>query len=85
MLLATGTPSTEEPSLKVDMAHWLSRTTLDIIGLAGFDYDFNTLRRGQEGNELASAFHDMTAKPLVLFLKGLIVSLRAIVSFFNRL
>jgi hypothetical protein len=65
--------------------HWLSRTTLDIIGLAAFNYDFNTLRRGQEGNELALAFHGMMAKPFLLFLKGLIVSLRAIVSFFNRL
>jgi hypothetical protein len=32
----------------------LSRCTLDIIGLAGFGYDFATLSSG--GNELAEAF-----------------------------
>lgn len=38
------------------MTHWLSRTTLDIIGAAGFDYAFDTLSHGEESNPLASAF-----------------------------
>lgn len=40
----------------VDMVHWLSRVTLDIIGLAGFNYEFHTLRDGHEGSELWAAF-----------------------------
>lgn len=39
------------------MARWIGATTLDVIGLAGFDYDFNTL--AERDNELANAFHEM--------------------------
>jgi hypothetical protein len=55
--------------------------TLDIIGLAGFNYDFNTLRRGEEGNELAAGIHRVFSQkkiPLAVFLKGFIPVLRVI-------
>ncbi|KAG8852487.1 hypothetical protein FRB96_008675 [Tulasnella sp. 330] len=37
-----------------DVLRWLSRMALDVIGFAGFDYDFNSLAAG-ESNELAQA------------------------------
>jgi hypothetical protein len=39
---------------EVNVEAFLSRCTLDIIGLGGFGYDFDTLSSG--GNELAEAF-----------------------------
>ncbi|KII86568.1 hypothetical protein PLICRDRAFT_113427 [Plicaturopsis crispa FD-325 SS-3] len=44
----------ETPAPRVDALSWLSRATLDIIGLAGFGYTFNSL--ANEDNELANAF-----------------------------
>lgn len=38
------------------MLSWLSRATLDIIGLAGFNYSFDALKLGEESNELGYAF-----------------------------
>ncbi|KAG9003813.1 hypothetical protein FRB93_010829 [Tulasnella sp. JGI-2019a] len=43
---------------EVDALEGLSRATLDVIGLAGFNYDFNALVEG-ETNELANAFHGL--------------------------
>ncbi|CAL1709425.1 unnamed protein product [Somion occarium] len=40
---------------RIDILNWLSRVTLDIIGLAGFDYEFRNLETGQL-NELSEAF-----------------------------
>ncbi|KAG9003825.1 hypothetical protein FRB93_010841 [Tulasnella sp. JGI-2019a] len=48
----------EEPGYEVDVLEGLSRATLDIIGFAGFSYNFNALVEG-ETNELARAFHDL--------------------------
>lgn len=47
----------ESPSgeVRIDVLEWLSRATLDIIGLAGFNYNFNAIAAG-ETNELAQAF-----------------------------
>ncbi|KAF8593285.1 cytochrome P450 [Ceratobasidium sp. AG-I] len=39
----------------IDVLPWLSRATLDIIGVAGFDYHFNSLE-GDDEDELAKAF-----------------------------
>jgi hypothetical protein len=53
--------------------HWLSRAAIDIVGLAGFDYDFNTLQAGETGNELSAAIHTLNSPkrfPLMVFLKG---------------
>ncbi|KDQ11802.1 hypothetical protein BOTBODRAFT_176997 [Botryobasidium botryosum FD-172 SS1] len=40
---------------EADVFSWLSRATLDIIGLAGFDYQFSALSENGEANELANA------------------------------
>ncbi|KAK7002345.1 cytochrome P450 [Favolaschia claudopus] len=42
-------------SMRVDVLSWLNKTTLDIIGLAGFDCTFNSLNSSQP-TELAAAF-----------------------------
>jgi hypothetical protein len=42
---------------QIDIASYLSRATLDIIGLAGFGYSFNALTSSlKEPNELSQAF-----------------------------
>ncbi|KAJ9104770.1 hypothetical protein QFC19_003911 [Naganishia cerealis] len=43
----------------LDVAYWLGKCTMDVIGLAGFDYDFNSL--AVPDNELGNAFHEMFA------------------------
>ncbi|KAJ7144946.1 cytochrome P450 [Mycena crocata] len=40
---------------RVDVLMWLGRATLDIIGLAGFNYNFNTLA-SEDQSELGKAF-----------------------------
>jgi len=40
----------------IECLSWMSRTTLDIIGLAGFNYNFNALSGDPENNELMKAF-----------------------------
>ncbi|KAF9534062.1 cytochrome P450 [Crepidotus variabilis] len=41
---------------RIDVLSWLSRMTLDVIGLAGFNYHFNALTNDPEQNELNQAF-----------------------------
>ncbi|THV08596.1 cytochrome-450 hydroxylase [Dendrothele bispora CBS 962.96] len=41
----------------LDICHWVSRATFDVIGLAGFDYNFNAIQ--DESNELFLAYKDM--------------------------
>jgi hypothetical protein len=68
-------------SARVDILQLLSRATLDIIGLAGFNYDFNSLQHGEEGTELSAAFYRSNSPkelPVFLFLKGFIPPLRII-------
>ncbi|KAJ6626945.1 cytochrome P450 [Mycena sp. CBHHK59/15] len=43
----------------LDVAHWISRTTFDIIGLAGLDYHFNALH--DESEQVYSAYRRMFA------------------------
>ncbi|EIN06514.1 cytochrome P450 [Punctularia strigosozonata HHB-11173 SS5] len=47
-----------DESIKVDALSWLSRATLDIIGLAGFNYRFDSLE-GSKPNELNQAMATM--------------------------
>jgi hypothetical protein len=42
---------------RMDISKWLGKTTLDVIGLAGFGYDFNSLH--DPTNELALAMERM--------------------------
>ncbi|KAG9124666.1 hypothetical protein FRC07_010713 [Ceratobasidium sp. 392] len=57
----------------IDVIKWLTYTTLDIIGIAGFGYEFNSLRDGDE-DELAKAFNKVfesnEGNPLLEALKG---------------
>ncbi|KAF8993691.1 cytochrome P450 [Cyathus striatus] len=43
--------------IQLDVCHWISRATFDVIGLAGFDYDFNAIQ--DETNELFVAYKEM--------------------------
>ncbi|TFK46540.1 cytochrome P450 [Heliocybe sulcata] len=48
-------PASGEP-VKLDALGWLSKVALDIIGLAGFGYDFEALISDRKPNELNEAF-----------------------------
>ncbi|KAF8955546.1 cytochrome P450 [Flammula alnicola] len=65
---------------RIDALSWLSRTTLDIIGLAGFNYKFDALTDDPEKNELNEAFAIMfragTGLDVIPILRGLIPALR---------
>ncbi|KAA1472890.1 cytochrome P450 [Dentipellis sp. KUC8613] len=41
----------------LDVCRWISRATFDVIGIAGFDYQFNAIHN--EDNELFCAYKDM--------------------------
>lgn len=49
--------SSQNSEIKVDVCHWINRATFDVIGLAGFDYNFNAIQ--DESNELFRAYKDM--------------------------
>ncbi|KAJ7260996.1 cytochrome P450 [Mycena rebaudengoi] len=48
----------------VDVLSWLSKATLDIIGLAGFNYKFNTLDPSAARDEFDEAFATITANQM---------------------
>ncbi|KAK0438187.1 cytochrome P450 [Desarmillaria tabescens] len=69
-------------SLTTNVLSWLSRLTLDVIGLAGFNYKFNSLNPSHTPNELTEAFTKIFAtatrsSPLV-FIKTFFPVLRFI-------
>ncbi|KAJ4000730.1 cytochrome P450 [Lentinula boryana] len=43
-------------TVKLNVLDWISKMTLDVIGRAGFNYEFNTLKENGESNKLAQAF-----------------------------
>ncbi|KAK7035395.1 hypothetical protein VNI00_011926 [Paramarasmius palmivorus] len=47
----------KENEVTLDVCHWISRATFDVIGLAGFDYNFNAIK--DETNELFVAYKEM--------------------------
>ncbi|CAE6431261.1 unnamed protein product [Rhizoctonia solani] len=51
-----------EEALDIDVYHWMSRGTFDIIGLAGFDYAFNAIEN--EENPVYLAYKEMFAMTL---------------------
>ncbi|KLO13380.1 cytochrome P450 [Schizopora paradoxa] len=63
-----------EPT-RIEVLSWLSRTTLDIIGLAGFNYEFNALNVNEKPNELNEAFSAIfnmdSGVTLTMLLQGL--------------
>ncbi|KAJ6586826.1 cytochrome P450 [Mycena vulgaris] len=46
-----------ESAARIEVSQFLSRATFDVVGLAGFDYSFNSLQ--DESNELFLAYKDM--------------------------
>ncbi|KAN0097938.1 Cytochrome P450 [Tylopilus felleus] len=46
---------------RLDIMPWLSRMTLDVIGLAGFNYNFDALNANGKPNELNEAFATVIA------------------------
>lgn len=78
MLVPSSDPET---CVRTDVFRWISLATLDIMGLAGFNHEFNALHGGQEGNDIFDTFHklnNLKSFPLLLFLKGFIPALRLI-------
>lgn len=51
------TEKRDKEEATLDIMPWLSRLTLDIIGVAGFGYEFDAIH--QSGNKLAAAFAGM--------------------------
>ncbi|KAJ7647419.1 cytochrome-450 hydroxylase [Roridomyces roridus] len=49
--------SPETDTARIDVCQFLSRATFDVIGLAGFDYNFNSIK--DESNQLFVAYRDM--------------------------
>ncbi|KAF8844406.1 cytochrome P450 [Paxillus ammoniavirescens] len=47
----------EDKGVEIDICHWISRATFDVIGLAGFDYHFNAIQN--ESDELFAAYKEM--------------------------
>ncbi|KAF8816768.1 cytochrome P450 [Phlegmacium glaucopus] len=64
----------------IECLSWMSRTTLDIIGLAGFNYKFNALTSDPEKNDLIKSFSTIFkagAKPSIIpMLKAMYPPLR---------
>ncbi|KAJ7275844.1 cytochrome P450 [Mycena rebaudengoi] len=67
---------------KVDAMGWLSKATLDIIGLAGFNYKFNALDPNAARDEFDEAFSSITSSGMEILnlLKAFFPILRGIVS-----
>ncbi|KAJ6555947.1 cytochrome P450 [Mycena capillaripes] len=48
---------------RIDVYSWLRRMTLDVIGQAGFNYDFHALEATEKPNELNEAFTELLHSP----------------------
>lgn len=74
---------TAEGKGRIEVMSWLSRMTLDVIGLAGFNYEFNALSSEPKSNELNNAFSAIfragTSKGIIPVLRNLIPALRWLV------
>ncbi|KIK97745.1 hypothetical protein PAXRUDRAFT_824616 [Paxillus rubicundulus Ve08.2h10] len=55
--LLDGMSPAEDKGVEIDVCHWISRATFDVIGLAGFDYHFNAIQN--ESDELFAAYKEM--------------------------
>ncbi|EPQ57508.1 cytochrome P450 [Gloeophyllum trabeum ATCC 11539] len=56
-LIYEGSTPGKEGGMVLDVCSWVSRATFDVIGLAGFDYEFNAIQ--DESNELFLAYKEM--------------------------
>ncbi|CAE6468109.1 hypothetical protein ACGC1H_007402 [Rhizoctonia solani] len=50
-------PGQPHPRVRLDMHNWTGRATFDIIGMAGFGYEFNAIQ--EETNAFYNAYHCM--------------------------
>ncbi|PIL29244.1 cytochrome P450 [Ganoderma sinense ZZ0214-1] len=80
--LWTSTISVQGHVARVDIQKDLSKMTLDVIGLAGFNYDFDSLNPEGKPNKLGQAFQDIfdvpDRFPLLLLLRNFFPILRFI-------
>ncbi|TFK35549.1 cytochrome P450 [Crucibulum laeve] len=71
---------TDDGKGRVDALSWLSKMTLDVIGLAGFNYNFDSLSDKPDKNELSQAFATLfkagTQANSLAVLRGLVPALR---------
>nr|XP_031861425.1 uncharacterized protein CI109_003029 [Kwoniella shandongensis]KAA5528497.1 hypothetical protein CI109_003029 [Kwoniella shandongensis] len=71
---ASLSPPVEEDKVeggrKIDVLKWLGKTTLDVIGIAGFNYDFKAL--SDPNNELATAYTKMFTAGMDITLLGIL-------------
>ncbi|KAF9230065.1 hypothetical protein BU15DRAFT_69515 [Melanogaster broomeanus] len=56
-------PTGSTTSACIDVLPWLHRVTLDVIGLAGFNYNIDALNANETPSELNEAFSAVTAIP----------------------
>ncbi|KAF9452348.1 cytochrome-450 hydroxylase [Macrolepiota fuliginosa MF-IS2] len=56
-MISEGGTKPGDLSSTLDVCHWISRATFDVIGIAGFDYHFNAIH--DESNELFLAYKEM--------------------------
>ncbi|KAJ7699206.1 cytochrome P450 [Mycena rosella] len=61
--LRAPTVAQENGAARIEVLSWLRRETLDVIGQAGFNYQFNALHPGGEQSELEHAFTDLFHSP----------------------
>ncbi|EGG12967.1 cytochrome P450 monooxygenase [Melampsora larici-populina 98AG31] len=53
--------NSQKPYLVINVLPWLSRATLDIIGSAGFGYQFKALEDNENSSAMGKAFQDLTS------------------------
>ncbi|KAJ6448694.1 cytochrome P450 [Mycena sanguinolenta] len=53
----------ENGAARIDVLEWLRRMTLDVIGQAGFNYQFDTLNENGKPNELNEVFTELLHSP----------------------
>jgi len=62
-IITSPTPAVTEDIIpgtkKIDVMKYLAQATLDVIGLAGFNYDFRSMSLSEGPNELAEAYRNM--------------------------
>ncbi|PPQ88686.1 hypothetical protein CVT25_010120 [Psilocybe cyanescens] len=63
---------------RIEALSWLSKTTLDVIGLAGFNYNFNALADGKSelNDAFSTLFQASTSVSILPVIKALVPALR---------
>ncbi|KAF8352245.1 cytochrome P450 [Amanita rubescens] len=63
------------PIAYINILPWLSKMTLDVIGLAGFNYQFNALSEDTPSG-VCDSFQPETRMPLIPIIRGMVPALR---------